>query len=147
MASNDMQSRHSNGIVLQPNLGWLGPRPATTKAEKIHQIKTDFIDDRALLITGALASDFAEYHQIPANMNAHNVFKCVSMLGKRSSFLIIQNLDEAAPEDQKKFIPLLKDRQILTAKLPDQVQILIPVKEVKKVLPEIQAVTFALKVS
>ncbi len=143
------QKQRKNGLVIQPDIGWAGPKPAKTKAEKINQIKTEFIDDRALLIVGAEASDFDEYPRILTDMSVHRLMKCVEALGKlkkHKSFLVVDGLDNVTETEQEKFVPLLKDRQILSYKLPDDVQILIPVKEVEAVSKTIQSLTFLLKV-
>jgi len=33
--------KHKNGLVIEADWGWLGPKPAKTRAEKIRQIKTE----------------------------------------------------------------------------------------------------------
>ena len=141
--------KRKNGLVIQPDIGWLGPKPAHTKAEKINQIKTEFIDDRALLIVGAKASDFAEYPKIEADISVQYLIKHVEVLEKKKvskAFLIIDGLDKVSESEQEKFIPLLKDRQIMTSKLPASVQIVMPVADADAVSSKIKSLIFELKV-
>ena len=135
-----------NGLIIEADIGWLGPKPAKTKAEKLHQIKTEFIDERGLLVEGAKSSDFSEYTHISADISVHDLIECVGKLTKKKDFLVIDGLDGVSETEQEKFIPLLKDRQILSSKLPDEVQILIPVNEVKKVSNDVKSLTFRLDV-
>jgi len=140
------QKRRKNSVIIRPDTGWLGPKPAKTKAEKIAQIKTEFIDERALLIEGAEVADFAEYLCIPAKITTQELIKCVDSLKKKKTFMVVEGMDKVSAEEQEKFVPLLKDRQILYSKLPEKVQILIPVKKVKSVSRAIQSLAFTLKV-
>ncbi len=145
--SGNNQKKRDNGLIIEPDFGWLGPKPAKTKAEKIHQIKTEFIDDRALLIEGAKASDFPEYPHISATISVQDLIRYVDTLDETNSFLVIVDLDKVPTSEQEKFVPLVKDRQILSSKLPSKIQILIPIKDTKPVLREIQSLTFPLKVA
>ena len=141
--------KRKNGLVIQPDIGWLGPKPAHTKAEKINQIKTEFIDERALLVVGAKASDFAEYPKIEADISVQYLIKHVEVLEKKKAskaFLIIDGLDKVSESEQEKFIPLLKDRQIMTSKLPASVQIVMPVADTDAVSNKIKSLIFELKV-
>lgn len=143
------QKKRKNGLVIEADIGWTGSKPADTKAQKIHQIKTEFIDERALLIVGAEASDFEGYPHILADVSIQHLIQYVELLGKmkdHKSFLIIEGLDTVSKTEQEKFIPLLKDRQILSSKLPDKIQILIPIKEVEPVSKKVQSLIFPLKV-
>ena len=143
------RKKRKNGLVIQPDIGWAGPKPAKTKAEKINQIKTEFIDDRALLIVGAKASDFAEYPKIEADISVQYLIKHVEVLEKKKvskAFLIIDGLDKVSESEQEKFIPLLKDRQIMTSKLPASVQIVMPVADAYAVSSKIKSLIFELKV-
>ena len=129
------------------NAGWAGLKPAKTKAEKIQQIKTEFIDKRALLIEGAKASDFAEYPHIKAQTSVQELIACIDAMSGKEGFYVVDGMDVASAEEQENFLPLLKDRQLGSSKLPDKVQILIPVKSTKSVNPYVRELTFPLKVS
>ena len=147
------RKKRKNGLVIQPDIGWAGPKPAHTRAEKINQIKTEFIDEQALLVEGASASDFAEYPKIEADISVQDLIKHIEHIEsvkqrlKKKMLLVIVGLDEVSAEEQEKFIPLLKDRQIFYSKLPDKVQLLIPVKDTESVSWDIRSLTFPLKVS
>jgi len=145
--SENNQRKRDNGLIIEPDFGWLGPKPANTKAEKIHQIKTEFIDERALLIEGAKASDFPEYPHVSATISVQDLIRYVDTLNETNSFLVIEDLDKVPTSEQEKFVPLVKDRQILSSKLPSKIQILIPIKDTEPVLREIQSLTFPLKVA
>ena len=143
------RKKRKNGLVIRPDIGWLGPRPARTKAEKINQIKTEFIDDRALLIVGANSSDFAEYPKIEADISVQRLIQYMDTFEKtevHKGFLVIDGLDNIPESEQEKFVPLLKDRQILSSKLPNEVQILVPVKKIEDISKRIKALIFPLKV-
>ena len=56
-------------------------------------------------------------------------------------FLVINGLDNIEAEEQDKFIHLLKDRRSGTFKLPDYVQIVIPVKDKEKVSKQIKSLS------
>ena len=146
------RKKRKNGLVIGPDIGWLGPKPARTKAEKINQIKTEFIDDRALLIVGAKASDFAEYPKIEANVSVQDLIKHIEQLEsvkqklKKKILLVITGLDKVSADEQAKFIPLLKDRQIMASKLPDVVQIVMPVADAEAVSHATKSLIFELKV-
>ena len=143
------QKKRKNGLVIQPDIGWAGPKPARTKAEKINQIKTEFIDDRALLIVGANSSDFAEYPKIEADISVQRLIQYMDTFEKtedHKGFLVIDGLDNIPESEQEKFVPLLKDRQILSSKLPNEVQILVPVKKIEDISKRIKALIFPLKV-
>ena len=141
-----------NGLVIGPDIGWAGPKPANTRAEKIDQIKTEFIDDRALLVVGAKASDFAEYPKIEADISVQDLIKHIEHIEsvkqklKKKMLLVITGLDKVSAEEQAKFIPLLKDRQIMASKLPDTVQIVMPVADADAVSNETKSLIFKLKV-
>ena len=143
------RKKRKNGLVIGPDIGWLGPKPARTKAEKINQIKTEFIDDRALLIVGANSSDFAEYPKIEADISVQRLIQYMDTFEKtevHKGFLVIDGLDNIPESEQEKFVPLLKDRQILSSKLPNEVQILVPVKKIEDISKRIKALIFPLKV-
>ena len=143
------RKKRKNGLVIGPDIGWLGPKPARTKAEKINQIKTEFIDDRALLIVGARASDFAEYPKIEADISVQRLIQYMDTFEKtedHKGFLVIDGLDNIPESEQEKFVPLLKDRQILSSKLPNEVQILVPVKKIEDISKRIKSLIFPLKV-
>ena len=143
------RKKRKNGLVIRPDIGWLGPKPARTKAEKINQIKTEFIDDRALLIVGARASDFAEYPKIEADISVQRLIQYMDTFEKtedHKGFLVIDGLDNIPESEQEKFVPLLKDRQILSSKLPNEVQILVPVKKIEDISKRIKSLIFPLKV-
>lgn len=146
------RKKRKNGLVIQPDIGWAGSKPALTKAEKINQIKTEFIDDRALLIVGATASDFAEYPMIEADISVQDLIKHIEHLEsvkhelKKKMLLVITGLDKISAEEQAKFIPLLKDRQIMASKLPDSVQIVMPVDDANAVSRATKLLIFELKV-
>ena len=61
-------------------------------------------------------------------------------------FLVIDGLDNIPESEQEKFVPLLKDRQILSSKLPNEVQILVPVKKIEDISKRIKSLIFPLKV-
>lgn len=145
--SEKKQRKRDNGLIIEPDFGWLGPKPAKTRAEKIHQIKTEFISNWALLIEGAKASDFPEHPHISATISVHDLIRYVDTLDETNSFLVVDDLDKVPASEQEKFIPLVKDRQILSSKLPGKLQILIPVKDTKLVLREIRYLSFPLKVA
>ena len=56
-------------------------------------------------------------------------------------FLVINGLDNIEAEEQDKFSHLLKDRRSGTFKLPDYVQIVIPVKDKEKVSKQIKSLS------
>lgn len=56
-------------------------------------------------------------------------------------FLVINGLDNIEAEEQDKFTHLLKDRRSGTFKLPDYVQIVIPVKDKEKVSKQIKSLS------
>ena len=103
-----------------------------------------------MLIIGAKASDFDEYPRILANKSVQRLIRYMDIFGKRKDhkgFLVIDGLDTVPESEQEKFIPLLKDRQILSSKLPDDVQILVPVKKIEAISKTIQSLIFPLKVA
>lgn len=145
-----VEKNNKNGLVIQPDIGWAGPKPAKTKDDKIYQIKTEFIDSRALLIEGAKASDFDEYPCVLADVSVQHLIQYIDNLGKQKNhkcFLVIDGLDNVSESEQENFVPLLKSRQILYSKLPDDVHILIPVTKVEAVSKTIKSLTFLLKVT
>lgn len=141
------QKRRKNGLIIEPDCGWAGPKPAATKAEKIHQIKTEFIDDRPLLIEGAAVSDFREYPCILESISAQKLIQYIDTLKADEAFLVVLGMDKVSQTEQEKFIPLLKERQLLSSKLPEKIKLLVPVKAVDSVSKEIRSLTFQLKVS
>jgi hypothetical protein len=56
-------------------------------------------------------------------------------------FLVINGLDNIEADEQDKFTHLLKDRRSGTFKLPDYVQIVIPVKDKEKVSKQIKSLS------
>lgn len=144
--------KRKNGLVIQPDIGWAGPKPAHTRTEKINQIKTDFIDDRALLVVGAKASDFAEYPRIEADISVQDLIKHIEHIEavkqrlKKKVLLVITGLDKVSAEEQAKFISLLKDRKIMASKLPDAVQIVMPVADTDAISSKTKSLIFELKV-
>jgi len=151
------QKKRANGLIVEPDCGWVGPKPANTKTEKINQIKTEYVDSRALLVKGATVADFYEFPFIPAHISVQDLIRCVDELGKhksftvatgkKKSFLVVQDLDKLPESEQEKFIPLLKDKQILSSKLPDKMQILFPVTDENSVSQKIKSLTFLVKVA
>ena len=112
-----------------------------------NQIKTEFIDERPLLIEGAAVSDFRECPCILASISAQKLIQYIGTMSREETLLVVLGMDKVSSEEQEKFIPLLKERQILSTKLSDKVKVLIPVKNINSVLPAIQSLTFQLKVS
>ena len=60
--------------------------------------------------------------------------------------LVITGLDKVSAEEQAKFIPLLKDRKIMASKLPDAVQIVMPVADTDAISSKTKSLIFELKV-
>ena len=147
-----LQKNRESGLVIQPDIGWVGPKPAYTKDEKIYQIKSEFIDDRALLIVGAQASDFSEYPTIKASISVQDLITYIDNLrenkqsAQKKMLLVISGMDKVSADEQAKFIPLFKDRQIMSSKLPDAVQIVMPVDDGKAVSCATKALIFELEV-
>lgn len=55
--------------------------------------------------------------------------------------LVIENLEKLPPEEQNKFIEILKYRQISTFEIPEDYRIIIISKDYKKLSKEIQSLT------
>ncbi|MBQ4084898.1 MAG: hypothetical protein IJC30_04510 [Alphaproteobacteria bacterium] len=138
--------KHKNGLVIEADWGWLGPKPAKTRAEKIRQIKTEYIDDRALLTIGATVSDFEEYTCISATVSVQELIQFVAELKGNEKFLIISDMDKASFEEQEKFVPLLKNRQIMSETLPNDVQMIIPASDEEQVSKNLRKYVFTIKV-
>ena len=137
-------------LTIDPDTGWNGIKPAKTRADKINQIKNDFIDERALLVVGATADDFSEYPQISANISVPELTSLVDALAKKKtkkrSLFIITDWEKASAEEQSKFLPLFKDRQIVASSLPDYVQLVLPVSDLDAVSRDTRSVTYPLNV-
>lgn len=97
-----------------------------------------------LLIGGAAASDFAG-PVMPATISPRdlNTGNWVGELGDLGAgmdrlVMIIDGMDKLTPRAQEKFIRLIKDRRGGMHKLPDNVQIVIPVKNVNSISDQIK---------
>lgn len=97
-----------------------------------------------LIIGGAGASDLGGL-VMPATISVRdlNTGKWVDELrviaaDQKNVVMAIDGMDTLTPRAQEKFIGLLKDRRAGTRKLPDNVQIVIPVKSVDAVAAQIQ---------
>lgn len=140
--------KHSNSLVIEQNIGWLGSKPATTRIDKIRQIKDEFIDDRPLLVVGATPIDFGECRQISATISVSELVKYIDALesSKFKYFLVITGMEDLPEQEQEKFITVLKDRQIMSSVLPECVQIVIPAKDSKTISKSIKSLVFLLEV-
>ncbi len=97
-----------------------------------------------LLIGGAAASDFVG-PVMPATISPRdlNTGNWVGELGDMGAgmarlVMIIDGMDKLTPRGQEKFIRLIKDRRGGMRKLPDNVQIVIPVKNVELISDQIK---------
>lgn len=96
-----------------------------------------------LIIVGASVGDF-EGVGMPAKISPRtlNNGRWVKDLGKMGAgltrfALVIDGVDEIGVRAQEKFIRLLKDRRAGMYKLPDNVQIIMPVKSLARVSPDL----------
>ena len=135
-------------LTIDEDTGWVGPKPAATREEKINQIKTEFITGMNMLIEGASADDFKEYPQIPAEISVADLIQYVSDFKKEKgrSFVVVQGLDTLPVSEQSKFVTLLKDKRIWDRSMPDNVQFLLPVQNGKSVSREIWNLSLFIKV-
>lgn len=138
--------KRKNGLVIEADWGWVGPKPAGTKAEKIRQIKTDFIDERTLLVVGAEVSDFEEYPFISATISTHELIEYVGEMSSDERFLVIRDMDKVPFDEQENFVPLLKNRQILSENLPENVQIIMPVTDEKNISENVKTHVFTVRI-
>ena len=122
---------------------YLGVRPVLPPSET-NKINRSY---SKTLTRGVSVYEYGEYPRISADISVPDLIQCVDKLKKKKSFLIIWGMDSISAEEQKKFIPLLKDRQILSSKLPEKVQIIILTKKLKAISSMIKSITFHLKVS
>jgi len=135
---------------------WYDPALKPTRAAKIKNIKTDFSVDFGVIVDGATAKDFNEFPTIPADISVQELnnydgkatwIKKITSLKKTSrTLLVISGMDTVSVAEQEKFIPLLKDRYVDAYLLPDNVQVVMPVSNLKKVSPKIREFSIALKV-
>jgi hypothetical protein len=93
-----------------------------------------------LIITGAAAEDFNAPIMpaaiSPRDLNAGDwIAELVRLAADR---LVIDGLEELAPDSQEKFITLLKDRRAGLHKLPEDVQIIIPARSADELSKEIK---------
>lgn len=94
-----------------------------------------------LVIGGVSARDF-DGPRMPATISPRDLNDgrwvqelCQMGVGMTRLVMVIDGLDEIGPRAQEKFIRLLKDRRAGIYKLPDNVQIIMPVKSVARVSP------------
>lgn len=142
------EKKRGFSLPIRKDIGWVGPKPAATRADKIKQIKTLFIADMPLLIEGANASDFKEYPQVSAQTSIMELQQYVADFkkGEGRSFIVVQELDSLPVSEQLKFVTLLKDGRIFDRSLPADVQFLLPVQSSRAVSSEIRDLSFAVKV-
>jgi len=142
------EGKRGFSLPIKKDIGWTGPKPAATRADKIKQIKTLFIADMPLLIEGANVTDFKEYPQVPAQISIMELQQYVANFKKKEgrSFIVVQELDSLPVAEQLKFVTLLKDKRIFDCSLPDEVQILLPVQSGMSVSSEIRDLSYYIRV-
>jgi len=99
-----------------------------------------------LIVVGATSSDFegAVSVAMPANIAPRDLnavdwgAELAGMARNDKITLLIEDLDKLTPLAQQKFISLLKDRRAGTKKLPEGVQLVIPIQNLGKISKDIQ---------
>jgi len=100
--------------------------------------------DCPLLIETTLSLEDNGYVVLSANMDFRtilslgewqNKFKCYD---KSHSYLVITDMEDLSFEKQQNFVCLIKNRRLGQYKLPQNMQIIIPVKNKDKILPDIK---------
>jgi len=98
-----------------------------------------------LVIGGAMASDIRDAAVMPATISVRDLntgewVAELETLGRGRDWfpMVIDGLDKLTPAAQEKFIRLVKDRRAGIYKLPKNIQIIIPVKNISRVSQEIQ---------
>ena len=100
------------------------------------KLKTVLMNNRKwpLIIVGGVATDF-NAPILPATISPRDLNICdwvTELVAMNTDQMVIDGLDKLRVSDQQKFITLLKDRRAGLHKLPDNIQIIIPVKFVDK---------------
>lgn len=98
-----------------------------------------------LVIGGATASDIRGGAVMPANISVRDLntgewVAELEIMGRGRDWfpMVIDGLDKLTSASQEKFIRLVKDRRAGIYKLPNNIQIIIPVKDIARVSQEIQ---------
>ena len=61
-------------------------------------------------------------------------------------FLVIRDMDKVPFDEQENFVPLLKNRQILSENLPENVQIIMPVTDEKNISENVKTHVFTVRI-
>ena len=140
--------KRKNGLTIIPDIGWVGLKPAHTRKEKIHQIKTGGITDNALLVIGGTIRDFAGCLSISATASTQDLIKTVQAITTETKrrILVITDIDKASDIQQSNVVPLIKDHQILNYTLPQCVQIVMLAKREENVSQAIKNLSLLIKV-
>lgn len=98
-----------------------------------------------LIIGGATANDFSKPAVMPAtispwDLNTGQWVAELETMGRGREFvqMVIAGMDKLTPDEQLKFVRIVKDRRAGMYKFPANVQIIIPVADVSRVCREIQ---------
>ena len=98
-----------------------------------------------LIIGGATANDFSKSAVMPATISERDLHTGqwvaeLETMGRGREFvqMVIAGMDKLAPDEQLKFVCIVKDRRAGMYKFPANVQIIIPVADVSRVCREIQ---------
>ncbi len=146
--SQQSNKKRKNGLTIIPDIGWVGSKPAHTREEKIHQIKTGGITDNALLVIGGTMRDFAGCLSISATASTQDLIKTVQAITTETKrrILVITDMDEASDIQQSNVVPLIKDHQILNYTLPQCIQIVMLAKCEENVSQAIKNLSLLIKV-
>lgn len=97
-----------------------------------------------LVVAGDVHIDFKDFTSLDAKMderelhipaNWHNLLE--SKAQNKKNYLLISGLDTVEYRQQEIFVSLLKDRRAGNFKLPENIQIIIPVADKNKLSPRI----------
>lgn len=98
-----------------------------------------------LIIGGATANDFSKSAVMPATISDRDLHTGqwvaeLETMGRGREFvqMVIAGMDKLFPDEQLKFVRIVKDRRAGMYKFPANVQIIIPVADVSRVCREIQ---------
>lgn len=96
-----------------------------------------------LIIVGATHRDFKKSFVMPAEVEEWVLHQKAdwetSLVG--NDILLIDGMDSISPQEQEKFIPLLKDKKLGLYRVPDTVQIIMPVADKEKIASVIQSLS------
>ncbi len=84
-----------------------------------------------LIVVGVVSDDFKNAYHIPAIIEEDDLYRKTNWERQLSDkdILLIDGMDDISLSEQEKFVPLIKNKRIGSFQLPDNVQIVMPVRD------------------